>query len=143
MSLVERTSKKIINDAIISLAKEQDVGCADVQLLMQFKGVHPIVYGMKDYEVIKEYTYKELYPVLVDLLNIRDMIPVFIANLLVDEAEKEKETPDRIKLVFSTNKDDAGDVYPHLYKDKKILRQLNWGQIFGQEALMKIIVKQQ
>ena len=87
MSLVERQSKKIMSDALISLAKSQEVDCTDVQLLMQFKGVNPIVYGMKEYDVVKEYTYKELYPVLVDLLNVRDMIPVFIANLLVDEAE--------------------------------------------------------
>lgn len=143
MSLVERQSKKIMSDALISLAKSQDVDCTNVQLLMQFKGVNPIVYGMKEYDVVKEYTYKELYPVLVDLLNVRDMIPVFIANLLVDEAEKLNETPDKIKLVVSTNKKDGDVVYPHLYNDKTLIRQLKWGQIFGQEALLKIMAKQQ
>ena len=142
MSLVERQSKKIMSDALISLAKSQEVDCTEVQLLMQFKGVNQIVYGMKEYDVVKEYTYKELYPVLVDLLNVRDMIPVFIANLLVDEAEKLNETPDKIKLVVSTNKKDGDVVYPHLYNDKELIRQLQWGQIFGQEALLKIIAKQ-
>lgn len=142
MSLVERQSKKIMSDALVSLAKSQEVDCTDVQLLMQFKGVNPIVYGMKEYDVVKEYTYKELYPVLVDLLNVRDMIPVFIANLLVDEAEKLNETPDKIKLVVSTNKKDGDVVYPHLYNDKQLIRQLQWGQVFGQEALLKIIAKQ-
>jgi hypothetical protein len=142
MSLVERTSKKILSDALISLATEQEVDCTEVQLLMQFKGVRPKVYGMKEYGVVKEYTYKELYPVLVDLLNVRDMIPVFIANLLVDEAEKLNETPDRIKLVVSTNKKEGDVVYPHLYNDKELIRQLKWGQVFGQEALLKIMAKQ-
>jgi hypothetical protein len=142
MSLVERQSKKIMSDALVSLAKSQEVDCTDVQLLMQFKGVNPIVYGMKEYDVVKEYTYKELYPVLVDLLNVRDMIPVFIANLLVDEAEKLNETPDKIKLVVSTNKKDGDVVYPHIYNDKELIRQLKWGQVFGQEALLKIIAKQ-
>lgn len=143
MSLVERKSKQIMSDAIISLAKEQEVSCTDVQLLMQFKGVHPIVFGMKEYDVVKEYTYKELYPVLIDVLNVRDMIPVFIANLLVDEAEKEGDNPNNLKLIISTNQEDGVVVYPHLYKDKKLLRQLGWGEIFGQQAMMRIMAKQQ
>ena len=142
MSLVERTSKKIMSDAIVSLAKNEEVSCTEVQLLMQFKGVNPIVYGMKEYEVVKPYTYKELYPVLIDLLNVRDMIPMFIANLLVDEAQKENQTPDQIKIVISTNKEDGSTVYPHLYNGKKLLRQLNWGEVFGQQALMSIMAKQ-
>ena len=142
MSLVERTSKKIMSDAIISLAKKEEVSCTDIQLLMQFKGVNPIVYGMKKYDVVKPYTYKELYPVLIDLLNVRDMIPMFIGNLLVDEAQKENQSPDKIKIVVSTNKDDGSIVYPHLYNGNKILRQLNWDEVFGNKALMSIMAKQ-
>jgi len=143
MSLVERASKKIMRNAIISLAAESDTSCTNVQLLMQFKGVHPIVYGMNDYEIVKPYTYKELYPTVIDILNVREMIPMFIANLLVDESQKENETPDKIKIIVSTNKEDADIVYPYLYKETKLLRRLNWDEVFGNQALMKIMAKQQ
>ena len=48
----------------------------------------------------RELGVKELYPVLVDIFNVRDMIPVFIGNLLVDvlkecDAEKEDECDER------------------------------------------------
>ena len=143
MSLVERKSKEIMRNAIILLAKEKESSCVNIQLLMQFKGIHPTVYGMEDYEIVRPYTYKELYPTLIDLLNVRDMIPMFIANLLVDEAEKEKETPDKIKIIVSTNKEDASVIYPHLYKGTTLLRKLNWEEVFGNQALMKIMAKQQ
>ena len=94
---IEAKSKKIMKDNIVRLAKEYSMPTTNVQLVMQFKGGQPKFYSAKDFVKDRELGVKELYPVLVDIFNVRDMIPVFIGNLLVDvlkECDAEKEDED-------------------------------------------------
>ena len=140
---IEAKSKKIMKDNIVRLAKEYSMPTTNVQLVMQFKEGQPKFYSAKDFVKDRELGVKELYPVLVDIFNVRDMIPVFIGNLLVDilkECDAEKE--DDVVVYISTNCDKASKLYLHSYFKNKPHRQLTWSEVFGEEAMMKLMAKQ-
>ena len=140
---IESKAKKIMKDNIISLSKSYNTSCIDVQVLMQVNGGIPKFYATKDFVVEKEMTVKELYPVLVDVFQVRQLLPVFVGNLIVDTAKEcDTENLDDIKVFISTNSDNAEKVYLHAYNKNKPHRQLTWSEVFGEEAMMKLMTKQ-
>jgi|TARA_R110000824_G_scaffold305007_4_gene492772 hypothetical protein len=140
--MIEQKAKKIMQNNLVRLAIAENTDCTDVQMMIQFVEAELRFYSMYKFVIGKEISLKELYPVLVDLLNIRQMIPVFISNLIVDLSENSNVNPNDIKLIISTNKADASVVFIHAYNNTKPLKQLTWSEVFGQEAMMKMMAKQ-
>lgn len=140
--MIEEKAKSIMKDNLQRLAIDENTDCLDVQILIQFIDGEPKFFAMHNFVIGKEITPKELYPVLIDLLNVRQMLPVFAANLMVDIAEDDGSNPYDIKLIVSTNKADAGVVFMHAYNKTQPLKQLTWSEVFGQEAMMKMMSKQ-
>ena len=140
--MIEQKAKKIMQNNLVRLAIAENTDCTDVQMMIQFVEAELRFYSMYKFVIGKEISLKELYPVLVDLLNIRQMIPVFISNLIVDLSEDSNVNPNDIKLIISTNKADATVVFIHAYNNTKPLKQLTWSEVFGQEAMMKMMAKQ-
>tara|TARA_R110002033_G_C3798001_1_gene230994 strand:- start:26 stop:451 length:426 start_codon:yes stop_codon:yes gene_type:complete len=140
--MIEQKAKKIMQNNLVRLAIAENTDCTDVQMMIQFVEAELRFYSMYKFVIGKEISLKELYPVLVDLLNIRQMIPVFISNLIVDLSEDSNVNPNDIKLIISTNKADASVVFIHAYNNTKPLKQLTWSEVFGQEAMMKMMAKQ-
>tara|TARA_R110000744_G_scaffold297472_3_gene407268 strand:+ start:4005 stop:4430 length:426 start_codon:yes stop_codon:yes gene_type:complete len=140
--MIEQKAKKIMQNNLVRLAIAENTDCTDVQMMIQFVEAEIRFYSMYKFVIGKEISLKELYPVLVDLLNIRQMIPVFISNLIVDLSEDSNVNPNDIKLIISTNKADATVVFIHAYNNTKPLKQLTWSEVFGQEAMMKMMAKQ-
>tara|TARA_R100001244_G_scaffold35643_3_gene32777 strand:- start:8 stop:433 length:426 start_codon:yes stop_codon:yes gene_type:complete len=140
--MIESKSKSIMKDAINVLALEHKVSAENIQLLINIKGGSPKFFGMKEFRVVKEITVKELYPVLVDMFQIRQMIPAFVANLIVDTAEKENLLPKNLAIIISTQDDEAKELFVHVYNETTPIKQIIWKDIFGQEAMMKVMAKQ-
>jgi len=140
---IESKAKKIMKDNIIKLSKTYNTSCKDVQVLMQVNEGVPKFYATKDFAVEKEISVKELYPVLVDVFQVRQLLPVFVGNLIVDTAKEcNAEDLGDIKVFISTNSDNAEKVYLHAYNKNKPHRQLSWSEVFGEEAMMKLMTKQ-
>mgnify|MGYP003145991176 CR=1 FL=1 len=140
---IESQAKKIMKDNIVRLSKSYNTSCKDVQLLMQLKEGIPKFYATKDFVVEKELTVKELYPVLVDVFQVRQLLPVFIGNLLVDTAKEcDADNWDDVKVYISTNSENADKLYLHAYNKNKPYKQLTWSEVFGEEAMMKLMTKQ-
>ena len=132
-----------MKDNIIKLSKTYNTSCKDVQVLMQVNEGVPKFYATKDFAVEKEISVKELYPVLVDVFQVRQLLPVFVGNLIVDTAKEcNAEDLGDIKVFISTNSDNAEKVYLHAYNKNKPHRQLSWSEVFGEEAMMKLMTKQ-
>ena len=140
--MIEGKAKSIMKDNLKRLAKSENTDCTKVQMIIQLIEGEPKFFAMDNFVIGKEITVKELYPVLIDLLNVRQMLPVFTSNLIVEIAEENNINAYNIKLIVSTNKEDASVVFIHSYNNTKPLKQLTWSEVFGQEAMMKLMAKQ-
>tara|TARA_R110000744_G_scaffold379862_3_gene498992 strand:+ start:4093 stop:4524 length:432 start_codon:yes stop_codon:yes gene_type:complete len=140
---IEAKAKKIMTAQIRSLSKEYGTKPKGVQLLMKLKGGEPKFFAMHEFKTMREVSVKELYPVLVDLFNVREILPAFVVSLIVDIAEKEDGAKyEDIQVIISTNGDDLRHLYLHAYNKNSPIRQLSWEEVFGNEAMMKLMAKQ-
>tara|TARA_R110002020_G_scaffold190916_9_gene390586 strand:+ start:1561 stop:1992 length:432 start_codon:yes stop_codon:yes gene_type:complete len=140
---IEAQAKKIMKDNIIRLSKSYNTSCKSVQLMMRLNEGMPKIYATKDFVVEKEMTVKELYPVLVDVFQVRQLLPMFMGNLLVGIAkDSDAENWEDISVYVSTNSDSIDKLYLHAYNKNKPYKQLSWSEVFGEEAMMKLMAKQ-
>ena len=85
---------------------------------------------------------KDLYPSWKDIFGIRDQIPVFLANLINDVSIESSVAEDDVKLIISPIDEKASKLFVTAYNDGKILKNMTWNDVFGDEAMMKMMAKQ-
>lgn len=147
MSLIESKSKKILTKAIYRLASEKQKETQDVQLMVKYHKGRPEFFGMLDYKSeVGHLPVNQLYPAHMDIFGIRSQIPVFIANTIDDVCEEFKSKMEiskkDVKLLIVENEMKKKNLLVFAYKDTKFLKIYKWKEVFGEEALMRIMAKQ-
>jgi len=139
---IETQAKNIMRKAIVKLSKEHSVSCKEVQLMLRMEEGKPKFFATKQFVPEREMTVKELYPVLVDVLHVRQLLPAFVGSLLVDTAEEcNAENWEDIKIFIFTMDDDAKDLHIFAYNKNEKYKALDWSIVFGDEAMMRVMTK--
>lgn len=144
MNMIEKKSRKILIGGIETLSISEKTN--DVQYLVKYHNGRPEFFGMKSWKTELEHIpISKVYPAWKDLFGITPQIPIFLANLINDIAE-EKDIPETdLKLILSIfePKPKRKDVSVTAYtNDGKIIKNMKFGEVFNDEALMRIIAKQ-
>ena len=138
---IEAQAKKMMRAAIDKAAKEHDVSCKEVQLLMKMDNGMPKFYITKQFKPVKEVSVKEMYPVLVDVFHVRQLLPV--GNLLTETAEKcNAENWEDVKIFIFTMEDTTKNLHMFAYNKNDKYKALDWEEVFGMEAMARLMVKQ-
>ena len=85
---------------------------------------------------------KDLYPSWKDIFGIREQIPVFLANLINDVSIESSVAEDDINLIISPIDEKASKLFVTAYNEGRILKNMTWNDVFGDEAMMKMMAKQ-
>ena len=80
-----------------------------------------------------------LYPAWQDVFGIRNQIPVFIANLINDLSEKNEIPSEEINIIISGEDESIKKLNLHAYHKGKHLKMLSWDEVFGQEAMIRLM----
>ena len=143
MNIVERKSKKILTQGILQLAKKEKTNDNDVQLVVKLHNGLPEFFGLKNWNVnLDHIPINHLYPPHMDLFGVRNQIPVFLDNLMNDMVEAHNLNKEDIKLIISLT-DDKKSLWVTVYnKDLKVVQIMKFKEVFGEQALMRLMVKQ-
>lgn len=140
---IEAQAKKIMRNAIDKAAKKHDVSCKEVQLLMKMNDGMPKFYITKQFKIVREISVKELYPVLIDVFHVRQLLPAFVGSLLTETAEKcEAENWEDVKIFIFTMEENTKNLHLYAYNKNKKYKALDWEEVFGMEAMARLMVKQ-
>lgn len=143
MSIVKNKAHKILSSALIDVSKKEQSKIMDVQLLVKYYKGSPSFFALKDYKNdLGHLPLKDLYPSWKDVFGIRDQIPVFLANLINDVSIESSVAEDDVKLIISPIDEKASKLFVTAYNDGKILKNMTWNDVFGDEAMMKMMAKQ-
>ena len=143
MSIVKNKAHKILSSALIDVSKKEQSKIMDVQLLVKYYKGSPSFFALKNYKNdLGHLPLKDLYPSWKDIFGIRDQIPVFLANLINDVSVESSVAEDDVKLIISPIDEKASKLFVTAYNDGKILKNMTWNDVFGDEAMMKMMAKQ-
>ena len=138
MSIVKNKAHKILSSALIDVSKKEQSKIMDVQLLVKYYKGSPSFFALKNYKNdLGHLPLKDLYPSWKDIFGIRDQIPVFLANLINDVSIESSVAEDDVKLIISPIDEKASKLFVTAYNDGKILKNMTWNDVFGDEAMMK------
>jgi hypothetical protein len=143
MSVVESKSKSIMVENMKEIAKQKEEQNENVQLLIKKVKGKPEFFGLIDYkENIGHLPLDRLYPAWKDVFGVRSMIPMFIDSVIEDTAKEFKLNQGEINLIISSFEKDLRILNIHAYEQNKLLKSMNWSDVFGQNRLIKIMAKQ-
>jgi hypothetical protein len=140
MEIIKTKTKNIFSKAIKNLASKNNSNNKDVQLLVKYFKSKPEFFGLENYSKKGEHLPLDfLYPAWQDVFGIRNQIPVFIANLINDLSEKNEIPYEEINIIISGEDDSIKKLNLHAYHNGKHLKMLSWDEVFGQEAMIRIM----
>ena len=147
MSIIESKSKKILTQALYRVASEKQKETQDVQLMVKYHKGRPEFFGLLDFKTeVGHLPVSKLYPAHMDIFGIRSQIPVFIANTIDDVCNDFKSkmeiNKEDVKLLIVENEMKKKDLLVYAYKDRDFLKIYKWKEVFGEEALVRIMAKQ-
>ena len=143
MSIVKNKAHKILSSALIDVSKKEKSKIMDVQLLVRYYRGSPSFFALKDYKNdLGHLPLKDLYPSWKDIFGIREQIPVFLANLINDVSIESSVAEDDINLIISPIDEKASKLFVIAYNEGRILKNMTWNDVFGDEAMMKMMAKQ-
>jgi len=143
MSIVKNKAHKILSSALIDVSKKEKSKVMEVQLLVKYYKGSPSFFALKDYKNdLGHLPLRDLYPSWKDVFGIRDQIPVFLANLINDISAESSVAEEDVILIISPIDEKATKLFVTAYKDGKILKNMTWQEVFGEEAMMRMMAKQ-
>lgn len=143
MNLIEKKSRKILIGGIETLSISEKTN--DVQFLVKYHNGQPEFFGMREWKTeLGHIPISDVYPSWMDIFGITPQIPIFLANL-INEISEERDIPETdIKLILSIfepkprKKDISVTAYSN---DGKILKNMQFAEVFGEAAMMKMMAK--
>lgn len=140
MEIIKTKTKNIFTKAIKNLASKKNTKNQEVQLLVKYFKSKPEFFGLQNYSKSGEHLPLDyLYPAWQDVFGIRNQIPVFIANLINDISKEYSLNAEEINIIISSEEESMKNLNLHAYHNGKHIKMLSWEEVFGQEAMVRIM----
>jgi len=143
MNIIEKKARKILIGGIETLSINEKT--EDVQYLVKYHNGQPEFFGMKNWNTeLGHIPISQLYPAWKDLFGIAPQIPIFLSNLMSEVSVENDISESELKLILSLyepkprKKDIAVTAYS---SDGKILKNMQFTEVFGEEAMLKMMTK--